>query len=660
LLLATLASQLLSAEPHLKVHWRRHHETVQKESGDTNAPGFLVLTAVKSTAKLAVVDGQLSAVILLPKRGNAAAAAITPRIRLMNKNSIISASHFLVDIAPEDEWEIDEYLRNRTSGKELEPGKRFEPVLEVRGFTVDKDPAVAAVIVPTILELEPDAKATDHEEDTFVFRGVYIPPVTRPFIGTPLYWKTDLEGGDDPKPISPEDQTCTVSFDPKTDSVTFHILNRLKLTKRLRVLADEEAGLTFTLEQPATPPADIVARVESLMAKSESLREKIPIEKARENVKIAAKQFVTADLNNAFPDAKASGKRPSIQFRRPAQLVYPRRNLRYSAQAPASNNEFPLYLAGTFTSSANAAGKQKNIANVEVKLNISDKLVPLKGALNFGDRYSLAPVFYAKMNTTGIVNDENSAIWQLPFAIDFFPGACCKGKPKPTFHLPTLRRVSLYMGYLGEASRMSDKRSNGGILESRFFFARVKKDSYSFRFQINTGWEAGKYREKTVNEFTSAGPGGVNKLPDGTAISELITLKQDGTFSRLHAGVHSTLSLGPTSSLTVAYDLRRLLKAESFFDSESAAKGYFTPYSPAGLPTSFQAVDDTLAFLSLGQRLKGTRRYLDIAFNQEISKFFDIKASYSRGELAPAFQFVNKFEIGIALKILGKDSATSR
>jgi hypothetical protein len=163
-----------------------------------------------------------------------------------------------------------------------------------------------------------------------------------------------------------------------------------------------------------------------------------------------------------------------------------------------------------------------------------------------------------------------------------------------------------------------------------------------------------------VNEFTSAGPGGVNKLPDGTAISELITLKQDGTFSRLHAGVHSTLSLGPTSSLTVAYDLRRLLTAESFFDSESAAKGYFTPYSPAGLPTSFQAVDDTLAFLSLGQRLKGTRRYLDIAFNQEISKFFDIKASYSRGELAPAFQFVNKFEIGIALKILGKDSATSR
>jgi hypothetical protein len=120
------------------------------------------------------------------------------------------------------------------------------------------------------------------------------------------------------------------------------------------------------------------------------------------------------------------------------------------------------------------------------------------------------------------------------------------------------------------------------------------------------------------------------------------------------------LTLGPTSSLTVNYDLRRLLRAESYFDSESAAKGYFTPYSPTGLPTSFRAVDDTLAFLSLGRSEKGTRRYLDIAFNQEISKFFDIKASYTRGELAPAFQFVNKFEVGIALKILGKDSATSR
>lgn len=76
LLLATLASQSLVADPHLKVHWRRHHETVQAESGDSSAPGFLVLTAVKSTAKLAVVDGQLSAAILLPKR--AKASPLTP------------------------------------------------------------------------------------------------------------------------------------------------------------------------------------------------------------------------------------------------------------------------------------------------------------------------------------------------------------------------------------------------------------------------------------------------------------------------------------------------------------------------------------------------------------------------------------------------------
>jgi hypothetical protein len=639
-LLAPLATQL-HADAHLKMHWRRHHETVQAESGDPKAPGFLILTATSSTAKLGVVDGQLSAAIVFPKRGNSAAAAITPRIRLMNKNSVVAVSHFLVDIAPKDEEEIEKYLQSTADGTELELGMRFEPVLEIRGFTVDKVPAVATVIVPTILDLEPDAKATDHEEDTFVFRGVYIPPAARGIIANPTYWKTEPEI--ESKPAGPTPPSCTIAFDKKSDTLTFHFLNRLNLINALRQIADAEKGLAFILEQPLAP-TDIELGITKLVPALQS----------------AKRTEVTRRLDFAFPAQENQNARRQIKVRRPAQLVYPGRNLRFSAQAPASNNEFPLYLAGTFTSSANAAGKQKNIANVEVKLNISDKLVPLKGALNFGDRYSIAPVFYAKMNTTGIVNDENSASWQLPFAVDFFPGACCKGEKNDIFHLPALRRVSLYMGYLGEASRKSDKRSHGANLEGRLFFARVKANSYSFRFQTISGWELGKFREKAVNEFTSGGPGGVNKLPDGTVVSEVLTLKRDGTFSRLHAGVHSTLTLGPTSSLTVNYDLRRLLRAESYFDSESAAKGYFTPYSPTGLPTSFRAVDDTLAFLSLGRSEKGTRRYLDIAFNQEISKFFDIKASYTRGELAPAFQFVNKFEVGIALKILGKDSATSR
>jgi hypothetical protein len=650
-LLVPLASQL-HADAHLKMHWRRHHETVQEESGDPKAPGFLILTATRATAKLAVVPGQLSASILLPKRGNTVADAITPRIRLMSKNDVVTSTHFLVDLDPAAEKKIEEYLRTKSTGDELELGKRFEPVIEVRGFTVDKEPAVAAVIVPTILELEPNAKATDHDEDTFVFRGVYVPPVTRSFIGKPEYWKTILNDKGILEPLDPNNEACTISFDPKTDTVTFHILNRLKLTNRLRTLSSEDKGLPFILEQPAPNSKGVLEGVERMMTKSAAGR--------RDKTDAEISDTAIELLKNAFPNPIDKEKRPQVQVNRPAQLVYPRRNLRFSTLAPASNNEFPLYLAGTFTSSSNAAGKQKNIANFEVRLNISEKLVPLNGALNFGTRYSLAPVFYAKMNTTGIINDENSAIWQLPLAVDFFPGACCKTSPPDTFHLPPLRRVSLYMGYLGEASRKSDKRSNGGIVETRLFFAPMKSDSFSFKFQTNFGWEAGRYREKAMNEFTSGGPASVNRLPDGTAISESFTLTRSGTFSRLHGAVHSTFAFGPSSSLTVNYDMRRLLKAESYFDAESSAKGFFTPYTRTGFPSTFQGVDDTLAFLSLGRLEKGTRRYLDIAFNQEINKFFDVKVSYTRGELAPAFQFVNKFEVGIALKILGKDSATSR
>jgi hypothetical protein len=647
-LLAPLATQL-HADPHLTMYWRRHHETVQAESGDTKAPGFLILTATRSTAKLAVIPGQLSASILLPKRGDNVADAITPRIRLMSKNAVVTTTHFLVDLDPAAEKKIEAYLRTKSTGDELELGKRFEPVIEVRGFTVDKEPAVAAVIVPTILELEPNAKATDHDEDTFVFRGVYVPPVTRSFIGKPEYWKTILNDKETLEPLDPNNEACTVSFDPKTDVVTFHILNRLKLTNRLRVLASKDKGLPFVLEQPASTPPTVLDRVRRMMRKSSDNNDpEVAENKAREL------------LTSAFPNPAEGDTKRQVQVKRPVQLNYPRRNHRFSTLAPASNNEFPLYLAGTFTSSSNAAGKQKNIANFEVRLNISEKLVPLNDALNFGDRYSIAPLFYAKMNTTGIINDENSAIWQLPFAVDFFPGACCKTSPPDTFHLPPLRRVSLYVGYLGEASRKSDKRSNGGIAETRLFFAPMKSDNFSFKFQTNFGWEAGRYREKAINEFTSGGPAGVNRLPDGTAISESFTLTRSGTFSRLHGAVHSTFAFGPSSSLTVNYDMRRLLKAESYFDAESSAKGFFTPYTRTGFPSTFQGVDDTLAFLSLGRLEKGTRRYLDIAFNQEVNKFFDVKVSYTRGELAPAFQFVNKFEVGIALKILGKDSATSR
>src|SRR5258708_27612478 len=56
-----------AADPPLKVFWRRHHQTVRTESGDGQAPGYLILVPVDAAAKLAVVQNQLRAKLMFPR-----------------------------------------------------------------------------------------------------------------------------------------------------------------------------------------------------------------------------------------------------------------------------------------------------------------------------------------------------------------------------------------------------------------------------------------------------------------------------------------------------------------------------------------------------------------------------------------------------------------
>lgn len=618
--LILLDSTAAAAAPPLTMFWRRDAKTVREVSGNEKADGLAYLVPNDPGAKLAVIDHELAARIVLPKRTSNPAQVIEPKVRLMKRNHVIGTNHFQVDISMEDEQKITNYLFKERDGNqvELDPGKRFEPMLEIRGFTVDGQPAVSAVIVPTFLDLEFDKKESDLDEDAIVFRGIYIPYEVRNQIGVSKRWKTKPKIDKEPKKEADTSLDCQVEFLRDQDTLRFHFLDRHELVHQIEELSKSEGSLDFIFT---------------------------PIDDGGTDSRA---------IQHCMPRGVEKDKGRFAQVSRPS-----RRTLggRFSALAPASNSELPLYVKAAFTYDARAAGKQ-NIGTVNAALNFDKKLNPAFGFLSWGKRYSIAPSVLVKMNTTGIVNDENSFSAQIPFSVRFLPPGCCRGEDK--FRIPALRQVSFLAGYLGEAARVSEKRLNGGFVESRQFLARVKSKDFSYRLETIAGWEVGRYREKAVNTFTEASTTGRVLLPDQRPNTEDITVSREGMASRIRWGAHSTLTMGPKSSFSANLDFRQLLKEETFFDSTTSAKGYFVRYPGQELPASFERIDHKLGFISAKRFRAGTTRYLEIVFNQEVSKYFDVAVSYSRGELPPAFQFVNKFEAGIALKILGRDSALSR
>ncbi|QOY86137.1 hypothetical protein [Paludibaculum fermentans] len=642
--------QLLAADVPLKVFWRRDSKTTSAESGDPKQPGFLILVPTDKGAKLSVVPGQLRATLMFPKANRRQLDGRPVQVRLVNKNAIISTTHFQIDLTPEDELEIDEYLDT------LPEGHRFEPALEIRGFKVGEAPSTAAVIVPTMLDLEIDSKATDTEEDSVVFRAIYLPNELRIHIVEPGLWATKPVV--DPPPMKP----CQIALNPKTDTLTFHFLNRLNLTNVLQSKEVEDKGLQFEFTPPQAPKTS--SEMSSMQSKNRtgdlSSKEKAEYRMLQ---RLPLERRTTRDDSGRPAAGQPVTKYAAVA--RPRELPAPAKpyNRRFSYFAPASNREMPLYLSGSFTHSSTAAGKSKDIANFEVSFNPDSKIWNGLNFLHLGSFTSIAPSLYAKMNTNGVVNDENVFRYQLPIRLDYYKPACCQkdddGLDK-IFHLSTLRRISWYTGFLGEATRITNKRTYGGVSEFRFFFSKVKSDDFSYTLQPLLGYEVGRYREQTSNTFTEADATGVIKGADGKPVSEIQLVERRGTFSRLHGSVHSTLTIASKSSLNINYDMFRLLRPESYFDDKASAAGYFTPYKSGTLPATYAAVDTTYSFIAAGRLEKGTRRYLEITYNQEFTKFFDVKFSYTRGELAPAFQFVNKFEVGLALKILGKDSANPR
>ncbi len=692
-LCATYVPQLLAVEVPLKVFWRRDSETIRQETGNSSQPGFVILVPADPKAKFDTVPGQLRAALMLPKPGRATVKERTLPVSLNGKSPLVAMTHFKVDLSPSVEALVDDYLEN------VVQGRRFEPVIEIRGFTVNGEPATAAVIVPTYLDLEIDSKATSGEEDTIVFRAIYLPAELREAIVKPGNWATT------PVIDSKAFQKCQISLAAPTDTLTFHFLDRAALNEALNSPDSAEDGIQFEFSilddtpppcitpQPCAAPVPPAPEIEEDPALEPGqpplrpipprdsnepwvfhpeLRQMPRVARPRDSKREATTQQKQLRLPLAITRARtdrdagrgrAEGKGYRINRPRALPKQLQPVNSRFIYFAPASNREMPLYLSGSFTHSSSASGKSKDIANFEVSFNPDEKLWDTLQALNFSRSVSIAPFFYAKMNTNGVVNDENVVRYQIPLRFDYYPRACCrdgKAGPETVFHLSRLRRVSLYTGFQGEATRITNKRTYGGVSELRFFLAKIASPDFSYKIQPLLGYEVGRYREQTSNPFTEADATGVIKGSDGKPVSEIQLVERRGTLSRLHGSVHSTLTIASKSSLNINYDMFRLLRPESYFDEKASAAGYFTPYKSGTLPTTYAAVDTTYSFIAAGRLEKGTRRYLEITYNQEFTKFFDVKFSYTRGELAPAFQFVNKFEMGLALKILGKDSANPR
>ena len=614
-----LGAEAAAADASLKVFCRRDAATEEATTGQPNAPGFVALVPVDPKGKLALVTGQLRAELVLPKVGDGEAEMIALTISLESQSELVTMNHFRVAIPPAVEAKIDRYLRGRNNS-EYAIGHRFEPVIAVRGFTVNGTVATAAVVVPTYLELAFDEKTTNFEDDAVVFRGVYIPQPLLSRITDVTAWSTD------PQIVKPL-QTCQVAYDGKANRLTFHFLNRAAFIEVIRQQSTSGKNLDFLFLPPAGDP--------DLPAIQPYLRFKQP------------------------PGTRAAAPIEQVQpvGSRPATVAHPGQNLRFGAAAPPSNWEMPLYLKGAYTHSADSSGKTKDVANLEVDFNMDDKLWAPLNFLTLKPWLSIAPALNAKVNTTGIVNDENSIRFRLPLKFSAFPRACCRTVDKSSvFHIPFLRESSTYVGFLGEAARTTATRTYGGLAEERLSFARARSTDYSFKAEPVFGWESGHYQQQAKNTFVEANQAGVVKGPDGKPVSATSLLKLSDTYSRLHAGIHSTLTLGPVISLVTTYDMWRLLRAESFFDSTKSANGLFTPYPGQTLPTEFTSVDSSVPFIAAGQLLKGTRRYFDISMAFQLNKFFDLTVEYSRGELPPNFQFVNKVALSLAFKIVGKDS----
>lgn len=614
-----LCAEAFAADASLKVFWRRDAATEETTTGQRNASGFVGLVPVDPKGKLALMPGQLRAELVLPKVGDGEAETVALTISLEAQSELIAMNHFRVEIPPEVENRIDHYLRGRNSSQ-YEVGHRFEPVIAIRGFTLNGVVAAAAVVVPTYLELAFDEKATNFEDDAIVFRGVYIPQPLLGRITDVTLWSTEPE-------IEKTWQNCQIVYDAKANRLSFHFLDRAAFVEVIRKQSTSGKGLDFIFVPSAQDPD--LDQIEPYL-----------------RFKRSPGTRGTTPKDNVLPVGS-----------RPPTVAHPGQNLRFGAAAPPSNWEMPLYLKGAYTHTADNSGKTKDVANLEVDFNMDDKLW---APLNFLTRrpwLSIAPALNTKVNTTGIVNDENSIRFRLPLKFSGFPRACCKTVDKSSvFHIPFLRQSSTFLGFLGEAARTTATRTYGGFAEERLSFARARSTDYSFKAEPILGWEVGHYQQQAKNTFVEANQAGVVKGPDGKPVSATSLLKESGTYSRLHGGIHSTLTLGPVISLVTTYDMWRLLRPESYFDSTKSASGLFTPYPGQTLPTDFTSVDSSVPFIASGQLLKGTRRYLDLSMAFQLNKYFDLTVEYSRGELPPNFQFINKVALSLAFKIIGKDS----
>jgi hypothetical protein len=112
-------------------------------------------------------------------------------------------------------------------------------------------------------------------------------------------------------------------------------------------------------------------------------------------------------------------------------------------------------------------------------------------------------------------------------------------------------------------------------------------------------------------------------------------------------------------TLKARYQYLNLFRDEQYIKPMKVG-GSFTPADPAVFAGFVDSSGQTLqspktSVVLLNPAFRGgPRHYVSVDLSYEFTPSIDLSLAYARGELAPSFQLVNKFSIGITLKYLGR------
>ena len=557
------------------------------------------------------------------------------------------------------------------------PGERFEPVLSIRGVIVDGKPLESATLeLPNELTVALDADKTQFGDYTAVFRIVYAPPflmtpVDRPVIGQRSSWCATQE---DPQKYCAKEKiqslienvvfradASELEFGMRryTDSLTPQKINFVLLPQE-GVVRAEKSNLEATVRVlgaddslPKTRREELERRFTSRIRELEEILKNVFVE-TDDQKKTAAKQNLAyVPANRVHRNVRTTATRP---------IIIP-------VASPVTSTEYPFYLAANFVRSR-ANGTSSAYA-LEINMNPNNDWLQIKKQ-RFESTWSVwqALSFNGKVTNGDTADDENSlkASWQVEFR-HARNAKCAQEDPKKPcdFTRPYFRRISIYSGPRFELSKNAkDKNLVVPVPEVRFFFPRRLKliAGAELAAEVITGYEIGRTLSSSIKKITDGAT-----PPDGQKPATFSNVvRTDDLISRVHGGALFNVtwqSTGDSKAATLfkrvrldfSYDYMRLFKEEQFIDQKEY-DGTFTPAQPFPPELGFGSAQSKFTLLVPNVRA-GSRRYLDTKLSLQLMDGFGVYVGYSRGELAPKFQFVNKIAAGLEIRI-GKGAAPAK